>query len=75
MLLRVLDEPWAFPPNYAIAPQPLAALDLRDHADESIRRVGREVLDSLADPRSLPLVRRSARARALVGPVRQRLLK
>ena len=30
VLLRVVDEPWPFPPNYPIAPQPLAALDLLD---------------------------------------------
>ena len=28
ILLRVVNGPWPFPPNYQLAPQPLAALDL-----------------------------------------------
>ena len=31
VLLRVVDEPWPFPPHYPLAPQPLAALDLLDY--------------------------------------------
>ena len=30
VLLRVVDEPWPFPPNYPLAPQQLAALELLD---------------------------------------------
>jgi len=33
VLLRVVDEPWPFPPRYPIAPQPLAVLDLLDYPD------------------------------------------
>ena len=35
VLLRVVDEPWPFPPHYPLAPQPLAALDLLDYPDRS----------------------------------------
>jgi hypothetical protein len=40
-LLRVVDEPWPFPPNYPLAPQPLAALDLLDYPGQVARRRGR----------------------------------
>jgi segregation and condensation protein B len=33
VLLRVVDGPWPFPPNYQLAPQPLAALDLLENPD------------------------------------------
>jgi segregation and condensation protein B len=74
VLLRVVDEPWPFPPNYPLAPQPLAALDLLDYPDQVARRVGREVLNTLADTKPLVLARRSARARAVTGPLAGRLL-
>jgi segregation and condensation protein B len=75
VLLRVVDEPWPFPPNYLIAPQPLAALDLLDYPDQVARRTGREVLNQLGDTKPLVLARRSAKARALTGPVLGRLLQ
>ena len=76
MLLRVVDEqPWPFPPHYPVAPQPLAALDLLDYPDQVARRIGREVLNSLGETKPLVLARRSARARAMVGPLGERLLE
>jgi segregation and condensation protein B len=75
VLLRVVDDPWPFPPNYPIAPQPLAALDLLDYPDNVARRIGRELLNSLADIRPEVLARRSARARALTGPLALRLVE
>src|SRR6202022_2340794 len=41
VLLRVVDGAWPFPPNYQLAPQPLAALDLLEYPDEAAQRVGR----------------------------------
>lgn len=73
--LRVVDEPWPFPPNYLVAPQPLAALDLLDYPDQVARRTGREVLNALGDTKPLVLARRSARARAMTSPVLGRLLE
>lgn len=75
VLLRVVDEPWPFPPNYPLAPQPLAALDLLDYPDQVARRTGREVLNDLGETRPLVLARRSAKARALTGPMLGRLLE
>jgi segregation and condensation protein B len=75
VLLRVVDEPWPFPPHYPLAPQPLAALDLLDYPDLIARRIGREVLGSLGDTNPLVLARRSARARAMAGPLGERLLE
>jgi hypothetical protein len=46
-VLRVVDEPWPFPPNYPVAAQPLVALDLLDYPDPTAARIGREVLDAL----------------------------
>jgi segregation and condensation protein B len=74
VLLRVVDSAWPFPANAVIAPQPLAALDLLDYPDQVVRHVGREVLDALTETRPVVLARRSARARALVGPLGPRLL-
>jgi segregation and condensation protein B len=74
-LLRVVDDPWPFPPNYPIAPQPLAALDLLDYPDQVARRSGREVLDGLGELRPLVLARRSAKARAMTGPLIGKLLE
>jgi segregation and condensation protein B len=75
VLLRVLDEPWPFPPHYPLAPQPLAALDLLDYPDQVVRRIGREVLASLPETRPMVLARRSAKARATAGPLTGRLLE
>jgi hypothetical protein len=74
-LLRVVEEPWPFPPNYPIAPQPLAALDLLDYPDQVARRTGREVLNELGETKPVVLARRSAKARAMTGPVLDRLLE
>jgi len=70
----VVDEPWPFPPHYPLAPQPLAALDLLDYPELVTRRIGREVLSSLAETKPLVLARRSAKARALTGPLLGKLL-
>ncbi len=69
VLLRGVDGLWPFPPNYQLAPQPLAALDLLDYPDELGRRRTRDVLRSLALVEPTTIVRRSARARALLGPL------
>jgi hypothetical protein len=61
VLLRVVDEPWPFPPHYPLAPQPLAALDLPDYPEPAARRIGREVLTSLANTKPPALARRSAK--------------
>jgi len=61
----VIDEPWPFPPNYPIAPQPLAALDLLDYPDQLARRLGHQVLNQLGETKPLVLTRRSAKPRAL----------
>jgi hypothetical protein len=39
VLLRVIDGPWPFPPNYQLAPQPLAALDLLEYPDPAARHL------------------------------------
>ena len=75
VLLRVVDESWPFPPHYPLAPQPLAALDLLNYADEVARRIGREVLNELGDTRPAVLARRSARARALSGPLISKIVE
>jgi segregation and condensation protein B len=69
VLLRAVDGLWPFPPNYQLAPQPLAALDLLDYPDELARRRGHEVLRSVVRAEPSTLARRSARARALLGPL------
>jgi segregation and condensation protein B len=69
VMLRVVNEPWPFPPHYVLAPQPLAALDLLDYPDPDVRRAGREVLNALGETRPIVLARRSARARARTGPL------
>ena len=74
VMLRVVDGPWPFPPNYQLAPQPLAALDLLEYPDPAAQRIGREVLRSLADAKPVVLARRSARARVLASPRIGRLL-
>ncbi len=75
VLLRVVDEPWPFPPNYPLAPQQLAALELLDYPDQVARRTGREVLNALGETRPLVLARRSAKARAMTGRLVGRLLE
>jgi segregation and condensation protein B len=75
VLMRVVDEPWPFPPNYPIAPQPLAAVDLLDYPDQVARRTGSEVLDALGETKPLVLARRSAKARAMSGLLVGRLLE
>ena len=47
VLLRVVDAPWPFPPNYPIAAQPLAALDLLEYPDQVARRLAGEALHAL----------------------------
>jgi len=75
VMLRVVGEPWPFPPHYPLAPQPLAALDLLDHPDPVARRIAGEVLSSLGETKPAVLARRSARARASTGPLTGRLLE
>ena len=38
VMLRVVDEPWPFPPHYQLAPQPLAALDLLEYPCRTSKR-------------------------------------
>ena len=73
--MRVVDEPWPFPPHYPLAPQPLAALDLLDYPDSVARRIGRGVLETLKETAPIVLARRSARARAKAGPLTGRLVE
>src|SRR5579859_2142607 len=40
VMLRVVDEPWPFPPHHQLAAQPLAALDLLEYPDPAAQRVG-----------------------------------
>jgi segregation and condensation protein B len=75
VLLRVVDEPWPFPPNYQLASQPLVALDLLDYPDPTARRIGRGVLETLAEVAPTVLARRSARGRARTGPLLGHLLR
>jgi hypothetical protein len=71
VLLRVVDEPSPYP----LAPQPVAALDLLDYPDLVARRIGREVLNSLGHTKPIVLARRSAKARAMTGLLRGKLLE
>jgi segregation and condensation protein B len=75
VLLRVIEESWPFPPHYLLAPQPLAALDLLDYPDQVARHIGRKVLSSLGETKPLVLARRSAKARAMTGPLAGKLLE
>ena len=68
VLLRVVDEPWPFPPHYL-----LAALDLLDYPDLVARRLGSELLRSAAEAAPVVLARRTARARAAAPPALARL--
>jgi segregation and condensation protein B len=74
VLLRVVDEPWPFPPHYQLAAQPLAALDLLDYPHTTARHIGRAVLEALKETPAPLLARRTARARARTGPLLGRLL-
>jgi segregation and condensation protein B len=69
VLLRAVDGPWPFPSNCQLAPQPLAALDLLDYPEELGRRRGREVLRGLSQVEPATIARRSARGRAMLGPL------
>jgi segregation and condensation protein B len=53
----------------------LAALDLLDYPDLVARRIGREVLSALPDTKPVVLARRSAKARAMTGPLVGKLLE
>jgi segregation and condensation protein B len=75
VLLRVVDEPWPFPPNYPVAAQPLAALDLLDYPDQVAPTRRPRGADGLPYTKPLVLARRSAKARALTGPLMGRLLE
>lgn len=76
VLLRVVDDDvWPFPPHYQLASQPLAALDLLDYPSPLAQRLGRGVLQTLADVPPTVLARRSARARAQTNPLLGKLLK
>jgi segregation and condensation protein B len=74
VLLRVIDGPWPFPPNYELAPQPLAALDLLEYPDPATQHIGREVLRGLRDVAPATVARRTARARAVAVPRSTKLL-
>src|SRR5207245_1620573 len=52
-----------------LVPEPLAALDLLDYPDLPPRRRGREVLRTLGRVEPTTVARRTARARALHGPL------
>jgi segregation and condensation protein B len=75
VLLRVVEHTWPFPPHYPLAPQPLAAMDLLDYPSQNAQRIGRDVLSSLSETRPSTLARRSARARAVSGPLAARIVE
>jgi segregation and condensation protein B len=75
VVLRVVDAAWPFPPHYPLAPQPLAALDLLDYPDQVAREVGRALLNELGETRPSVLARRSAKARALSGPLDGKIVR
>ena len=72
VLLRTVEGDWPFPSHYQLAAQPLAALD---YSDPAVRRLGREVLRSLADTAPAAVARRTAKARATAGPLVGKLLR
>jgi segregation and condensation protein B len=74
VLLRVVEHAWPFPPHYPLAPQPLAAMDLLDYPSQDAQRVAREVLNSLNETHPSTLARRSARARAMSGPLAAKIV-
>ncbi len=75
VLLRVVEHSWPFPPHYPLAPHPLAAMDLLDYPSHEAQRIGREVLGSLGETRPSTLARRSARGRAVSGPLAARIVE
>src|SRR5207244_679499 len=75
VLLRAVEGDWPFPSHYQLVPQPLAALDLLDYGDPAARRLGRELLLSLAETAPTVVARRTARARATAGPLVGKLLR
>ncbi|MBV9324842.1 MAG: helix-turn-helix domain-containing protein, partial [Chloroflexi bacterium] len=69
VLLRIVDGPWPFPAHCQLAPQPLAALDLLDYPHPAARRRAHDVLRGLASLEPATVARRTAKARALLGPL------
>jgi segregation and condensation protein B len=74
VLLRLVDGPWPFPPNYQLAPQPLAALDLLEYPDPAAWALGRELLKGLKEVAPATVARRTARARVGTAPRLKNLL-
>ncbi len=75
VLLRTVEGHWPSPSHYQLAPQPLAALDLLEYSETAARRLGREVLRSLTEAAPTVVARRTARARAMAGPLVGKLLR
>jgi hypothetical protein len=67
VLLRVVDGQWPLPPNYQLAPQPLAALDLLEYPSAATRHLGREILSELKTIAPATVARRTARARSVAA--------
>jgi len=61
--LRVVAGTWPFPPQRAVAPAALAALDLLDHPFPAAQHQGRGVLAGLDELRAATLLRRDTRGR------------
>jgi segregation and condensation protein B len=61
--LRVAAGAWPFPPQRAVAPAALAALDLLDHPVPAAQHQARTVLAGLDELRVATLLRRDTRAR------------
>jgi segregation and condensation protein B len=61
--LRVVAGAWPFPPQRAVAPAALAALDLLDHPLPAAQHQARDVLAGLDQLRAATLLRRDTRAR------------
>jgi segregation and condensation protein B len=61
--LRVVAGTWPFPPQRAVAPASLAALDLLDHPLPAAQHQARGVLAGLDELRAATLMRRDTRAR------------
>jgi len=61
--LRVVAGAWPFPPQRAVAPAALAALDLLDHPAAVAQQQARSVLAGLEELRAATLLRRDARGR------------
>jgi hypothetical protein len=70
--------PIGYAPDPVAAPRsrlPLAAVDLLDYPDLLARRIGREVLAGLPEAEPAAFARRSARARAVAGPLTGKLVE